>query len=201
MLKTLIIATLCAASAGTAFAQAAAPVAAAAGKKELVAKMLELQRPGLERLGQNMAEQPAMQLMQQAGVVLQQQPAGEKRDTTAREIEADLRKFAEETVPTVRAMAVKLAPSTFGTMMEEKLDESELRQVLAVLESPAFRKYLALEAEAQRAMTPKLIAEARPYLEPKLRALDQTVGRRLGIKQPPAGASGAAPAPAPAVKK
>jgi hypothetical protein len=194
MFKTLMIATLCAASTGAAFAQAAAP--ASAGKKELVAKMLELQRPGLERLGQNMAEQPAMQLMQQAGVVLQQQPAGEKRDTTAREIEADLRKYAEETVPTVRAMAVKMAPSTFGAMMEEKLDESELRQVLAVLESPAFRKYLQLEAEAQRAMTPKLIAEARPYLEPKLRALDQTVGRRLGIKAP-----AAASAPAPTGKK
>ena len=191
MFKTLMIATLCAATTGAAFAQAAAP--APAGKKELVAKMLELQRPGLERLGQNMAEQPAMQLMQQAGVVLQQQPAGEKRDTTAREIEADLRKYAEETVPVVRAMAVKMAPSTFGAMMEEKMDESELRQVLAVLESPAFRKYLQLEAEAQRTMTPKLIAEARPYLEPKLRALDQTVGRRLGIKAPTAPASGPAP--------
>ncbi len=197
MFKTLMIATLCAASAGSALAQGAAPTGA--GKKELVAKMLEVQRPGLERLGQSMAEGPAMQLMQQAGVILQQQPAGEKRDTTAREIEADLRKYAEDTVPQVRAMAVKLAPSTFGALMEEKLDESELRQVLAVLESPAFRKYLQVEAEAQRALQPKLIAEARPYLEPKLRALDQSVGRRLGIKQPAAAAS--APAPAPSGKK
>ena len=190
MLKTLMIVTLCAASSGVAFAQAAAPVSPA--KKELIAKMLELQRPGLERMGQNMAEQPAAQLMQQVGAVLQQQPAGEKRDTTAREIEADLRKYAEETVPPLRTMAVKLGPSIFGTMMEEKLDEAELRQVLQVLESPAFRKYLQLEAEAQRAMMPKLIAEARPYLEPRLRALDQTVGRRLGVKPPAAAASGPA---------
>ena len=190
MLKTLMIVTLCAASCSVAFAQAAAPVSPA--KKELIAKMLELQRPGLERMGQNMAEQPAAQLMQQVGAVLQQQPAGEKRDTTAREIEADLRKYAEETVPPLRTMAVKLGPSIFGTMMEEKLDEAELRQVLQVLESPAFRKYLQLEAEAQRAMMPKLIAEARPYLEPRLRALDQTVGRRLGVKPPAAAASGPA---------
>jgi hypothetical protein len=190
MFKTLMIASLCAASTGAAFAQAAAPSSPA--KKELIAKMLEVQRPGLERLGQSVAEQPAAQLMQQAGVVLQQRPASEKRETTAREIEADLRKYAEEAVPLIRSMAVKLAPSTFGTAMEEKLDENELRQVLAVLESPAFRKYLQIEAEAQRAMMPKLLAEARPVLEPRLRALDQTVAKRLGVTGAAAAASAAA---------
>jgi len=192
MFKTLMIVSLWAAATGAAFAQAAAPAPSSPAKKELIAKMLEVQRPGLERLGQSVAEQPAAQLMQQAGVVLQQRPASEKRETTAREIEADLRKYAEESVPLVRSMAVKLAPSTFGTAMDEKLDESELRQVLAVLESPAFRKYLQVEAEAQRALMPKLLAEARPVLEPRLRALDQSVAKRLGMT----GAAASAPAAA-----
>ena len=39
--------------------------AQAGGKKELVAKVLQLQQPGIEAMARQMAEQPAMQLMQQ----------------------------------------------------------------------------------------------------------------------------------------
>ena len=180
MLKLVVLAAALAAT-SVAHAQTSA------AKKELVAKVLKLQQPGIEAMARGMAEQPAMQMMQQAGAALQRLPA-ERRDAVARDIEADMRKYAEETVPLVRERAVKLAPSTIGPLLEERFTEEELKQVIAILESPVNRKFQGMAPDMQRAIGEKLIAEARPLVEPKLRALDQSVGKRLGMT-PPAAAS------------
>jgi hypothetical protein len=66
------------------------------------------------------------------------------------------------------------------------MDEAELRQLIAALESPAFRKFQQVSGEGQRALTPKLVNEARVLLEPKARAMDNAVAKRLGISPPPA---------------
>ena len=56
-----------------------------AAKKELVAKVLQLQQPAIEQSAQSLAERPAMQMMQQAGLALQSRVAPEKRDAIAKE--------------------------------------------------------------------------------------------------------------------
>ncbi len=187
-------------AAGMAQAQTAAPATApvSAAKKELVAKLLKLQQPGIENMARQMVEQPARQMLQQAGPALQRLPA-ERRDAVARDIEADVRKYFEESAPIVASRAVNLAPSTIGVLLEERLSEDELREVITILESPANRKFQGLAGEMQRAIGEKLIAETRSEIEGKVRALDQTVARRLGITPPAAAASGARPA-APARK-
>ena len=58
-------------------------------KKELVAKVLKLQQPALEVMARQMAEQPAVQLMQQAGPALQRLPE-DRREAVARDIDADV---------------------------------------------------------------------------------------------------------------
>lgn len=198
MLKNLISAAALTLAAGLAQAQGPAPAAAAsplptsAAKKELIAKVLEMQRPGIEAMGRNLAEQPAVQMMQQAGGALQR-VAADKREVVAREIEADVRKYVEETTPIVRDRAVKLAPSTIGAVLEENFTEEELKQVIALLESPVNRKFQSLAPAMQKSITEKLVAETRATVEPKMRALEQTVARRLGVTPPAAGAAGSTP--------
>ena len=63
------------------------------------------------------------------------------------------------------------------------------------------RKFQQAFPEMQRALGEKLVAETRSEIEPKVRALDQTVTRRLGLGAPAPAASGAAPAAKPAGKK
>lgn len=185
-------------AAGMTQAQTAAPASAA--KKELVAKLLKLQQPGIEAMARQLVEQPARQMLQQASPAVQRLPA-ERREAVARDIEADVRKYFEESAPGVVARAVNLAPSTIGVLLEERLTEDELREVISILESPANRKFQGLAGDMQRAIGEKLIAETRGDVESKVRALDQTVARRLGITPPAAAASGARPAvPAPAKK-
>lgn len=197
MFKPLLSAALIAA-AFTAAAQTPAPasaptaVPAAASKQELVARILQLQQPGIEAMARGLAEQPAMQLMQQAGQALQRLPT-ERREAVARDIEADLRKYAEEAVPIVSARAVKLAPTTIGPLLDERFNEDELRQVLAMLESPVIRKYLGAQGDMQKVLTEKLVGETKADIEPKVRAMQQTVTKRLGLPVQPASAP-AAPA-------
>jgi uncharacterized protein len=177
----------------------AAPAAPAAlptspAKKQLVAKIIALQQPGIEALARQLVEQPAAQLLQQAGPALQQRVPAEQREAVGREIQADVRKFVDEAAPLTRDRAIKLAPSTIGTVLEERMTEDELKQVIAILESPANKKFQSLAGDMQRALAEKLVTETRPLIQPKLQALEQTVAKRLGITPPPAGA---APAPAP----
>jgi hypothetical protein len=200
-MKPLLLALALAATAGAhaqnAPAAASAPAKPIApsspAKKALVAKVLQLQQPGIEVLARQMAEQPAVQMMQQAGQALQQRVPAERREAVAKDIQADARKYAEEATPIVRDRAVKLAPSTIGALLEEKFNEDELKQIISILESPVNRKYQAMTGDMQRVLGEKLVAETRPLIEPKVKALEQTIIKRFEATAPAAGASSPKP--------
>lgn len=177
---------------GAAFAQAAAPAAASPAKKELVTRLLKLQQPGIEALARDLTLQPAAQMMGQAGIALQARVAPEKREAVAKDIDADFKKYADDAVPLVRDRAIKLAPSTMGKLLEDKLSEDELKQVVAMLESPAYAKYMQLGGEQQKVLVEKLTAEMKPTIDPKLKAMEASIGKRLGVT--PGAAKPAAPA-------
>lgn len=193
-LKTLAAAALLAASAQHVLAQAspaAQPATAAASspaKKELVAKLLQLQQPGFETLGRSLLQRPVTQLMQGASQALQQVPP-EKREATIKAIDTDIKKFVDETGGLMRDRAIKLAPSTVGAMLEERFTEDELKQLVAWFESPINKKYNQMGAEMQKALTEKLVAETRGTVETRLKALEQNVAKQLGITPPPAPAA------------
>ena len=184
-------------------AQAQAPAAPAAPasplKKELVQKLLALQQPGIELAARGLVERPAAQMLQEAGRVLQTQIPPEKREAIGKTIEADAKRYVDEALPLVRERALKVAPTTLGTALEEKFSENELKQLIARFESPVNKKFQAASGEMQSAFMQKLVAEARPLLEPKLQTLEQKVRAALGA---PAGATGdaAKPAAKPAAK-
>ena len=174
----------------TASAPATAPVSAA--KKELVAKVIALQAPILEAMAREMIMRPVMQMGQAAGQALQGLPP-EKRESAAKTIDADIRKFIDEAVPLLRDRANKAAPTTLGPILEEKMSEDELKQLVTWLDSGAAKKYQQIGGDLQQAMQQKLLAEASPLLTPKLQALEQKVRVTLGVPPPGSAASGAAP--------
>lgn len=152
-----------------------------AKKSELVAKVLTLQQAAIEQTAQVLVERPAMQMMQQASVALQTRVSPEKRDAAAKEIQADLKKYAAETGPLVRQQAVKLAPSTIGVLMAQRFTEEELMQLIAILESPVNRKYQQMDGDLQKVLAEKLITETKAVVEPKVKALEQAIVKHLGL--------------------
>lgn len=190
--RAALITTL--AGAASLCAAQGAAVPASPAKQALVQKVLQLQQSGIEGIGNGLANQTAQQVMQVAGQALNRLPA-ENRQAVGTELQADVRKFYEEVAPMLRASAVKLAPSTIGTALEEKLTEDELKVLIAWLESPVNRKYGQIAGESQQALGQKLVTESRPQIEPKLKALEQSMAARLNAAGGNAGApaTGAAP--------
>jgi hypothetical protein len=152
-----------------------------AAKKELIAKVLKAQQPMVEVIARGLAEQPAIQLSQRAALVLQARVPADRREIVAREMQADLKKYLDEAVPLVRERAIKLAPTTIGTALDQNFSEEELRQLVAMMESPVNRKFLQLGGDMQRGLLEKLVGETRGQIEPKLKALEQSVAKRLGV--------------------
>ncbi len=165
-----------------------------AAKNELVVKILQLQRPAIEGLATVLAQQPAQQMMQGANVALQSRIAPEKRQEIAKEIQADLKKYAEEVVPIARERAVKLAPAAIGTLLEEKFTEDELRELIKIMESPVNKKFGQMNAELQKSLAEKLVADARPLIDPKVKTLEATIAKRLGMQPASAASAPARPA-------
>lgn len=153
--------------------------AQAQSKKELVQKLLVLQQPGAEALARSIAQQTAGQFMQAAGEAIQRLPA-DKRQPAAKAVEADIKAFYGEIEPLLRERAVKLSASTVGTALEEKFTEDELKQLIAWAESPVNKKYKQLAPELENSLAEKLIADTRPIVEPKAKALERKLSGKLG---------------------
>lgn len=154
-------------------------------KKELVAKLLQVQQPAIEGLGNQLVGNTANQVLQAVGRQMGRVPA-EKRDALGKELQADVKKFYDDAAPQLRAAAVKLAPTTLGPVYEEKLSEEELKTVIAWLESPTSKKFQAIANEVQQSLGQKLVNETKAQIEPKLKALEKTLTSKLEAAAGPA---------------
>jgi uncharacterized protein YqgV (UPF0045/DUF77 family) len=153
-------------------------------KKEAVARILKVQQAGIETIARNLAEQPAVELLAAAERSLPQRVAADKQQAVIKDIQADTKKYLDEAVPLVQGRAVKLAPTTIGTLLEEKFTEEELKQVASILENPAYVKFQQFSPDMQKVLVEKVIADTRSSIEPKVRTLESSIGKRLGVTAP-----------------
>jgi uncharacterized protein len=170
---------------------------AQADERELLAgKIVVLQDASSENIGRAMASQTAQQVLQAAEQALGSVPE-DKREAVAKDIQGDVRKFYGEVEPLLRARAQKLAPATLTPILMDKYTEDELKQVIAWIESPAFKKYQQVGADMQAALSKAVVDDTRATVEPKLKALEDSLRKRLGT---PAAGTTAPAASKPAAK-
>jgi len=180
MLKTSIaIATLLlGGAAGVAgAADTAAATAAAPAKQELARQIL--QRLNMDAIGETMVSAPVTDALQQARALLQGRVATEKRDATMVELSSQARKFMADVGPITRASADKLIPTTAQPMLTERFSEDELRQILAILDSPVRKKFEEMLPEMKKKLGESVAADTGPVVNPKLKSLQEDIGMRL----------------------
>jgi uncharacterized protein len=158
---------------------AAAPIAASVSpaKQELIQRVLKLWH--VEILGQSMLQEPVAEAVNQARVMLQGRATAEKRDAAMKEITTEAKKFLDDSMPIVTGSAQKLIPGTVVPLLAERFTEDELRQIIAMLESPVKKKFEALAPELQKSLGEKIAADTRPQIDPKLQELQQHIGMRM----------------------
>lgn len=162
--------------AGTAAAQTAQ---APATKQELVQRVLQVWH--VEDLGKAMLQARAAEAVGRASSLLEGRTTQEKREAAMKSIAADTKKFLEDTTPVVHDNAQKLVPVTVGSLLAERFNEEELRQLVAMLESPVKRKFEELVPEMQKSLGEKLAAESGPTVNAKLRELSERINDHLRV--------------------
>jgi hypothetical protein len=160
-----------------------------AGKKELAARVILTQQAAIDNTARGIANQTAQQVLQAASQAMDQIPAAH-REQVGKEVQADVRQFHDEVEQALLERAAAITPAVMGPMLEDKFSEDELRQVVTWLESPAARKYAQLSPEMGAALQQQLISDTRPTVEPKLRALEELLRKKLTPSP------GSAPSPA-----
>jgi hypothetical protein len=179
---------------------APAPAASSPAKKELVQKVLKLNQQGIEGVGEQLAGDVANQRLQMAGSAMASVPDA-RREAVAKEVQAEVKKFYDESAAILRSRAVQLAPGVIGPALEERFTEDELRALVSWLESPVSRKYAQLSGDIQPALGQKLVAETRSQIEPKLKALDASLAAKFNPQGAQQGPAKPAPAGGGAAKK
>lgn len=150
-------------------------LAAHADKKADVQKILTLQQPALEDMARSVAERPALQMAASVRQIMAQAVPDDKREATAKQIDAEIKKYLDAAVPAVRASATKLSQSTLAPLLEEKFTEDELKDLVAMLDSPVLKKYQGLLPEMSNTMLEKVVADARPQVQPKLQTAETNI--------------------------
>lgn len=171
---------------------------ASAAKKDLVQRLLVVQQPGLENMMRDLLERPARQMSADAEEILATRVAPEKRPEAVKKIQELLNKYRDETTPLIRERSARIAQATLSPIFEEKYTEDELKQLVAALESPAYKKYQTSLPELANAYGQSVLKELEPVVQPKVAALQQGIGSALGATAPAAAPSANKPAPKPA---
>ncbi len=192
MLKKLALAT---ALIGALVAPAAQ--AQTAAKKELINKLLVLQQPAIDAAARNITDQQPMQMAAAAQKMIVQNVAEDKRVATAQAVDVELKKYVDAAGPIIQASANKLAQSTLTPALDEKFTEEELRTLVTILESPVLKKFQTTLPEMTDKLLEKIIADARPAVDP---ALNKAAANVRQILANASGGAKAAPAAKPAKK-
>lgn len=169
---TLVV-TLCAAST-LAKAQAGTGVDE---RQALAQRLLELWH--VEEAALRMVQRPALDAMQQARIALQGRVSAQKQEAALKEIAGDVQKYFDETLPPVRDSALRLKPQVLAPLLVQSFSAEELRQLIALLESPVKKKFEKLVPQMERAFGEKVAEQNRATVDPKLQAMQQAVGLKL----------------------
>jgi hypothetical protein len=161
-------------------------------KKELIAKLVQLQQPGIDNVGRVLAGQTSQRVLQAAGQAIPRL-AADKREAAAKDVQADVKKFYDDVEPILRKRASELALATLSPIYEEKYNEDELKVVIAWLESPVSKKFQQIDAEVTNTLAQKVVAETRGTVETRLKTLEASLGKRLGVTPPPNGGGASGP--------
>jgi hypothetical protein len=172
-------------------ASAPASGAAGGGKAALVQRVLALQQGAADAVALGFARQTVAAMNVQLQEIVRNRVPADQRDAVARDIQAEFKKYGDEVVPMLREHAQKLLAPAVAPVLEQQFSEDELKQVVAMLEAPIYRKYQQVAPEMERALLDKLVPETRSLVEPKFKALQDAVGKRLqaASKQAQSGAS------------
>lgn len=159
--------------------------AAAQSKAELVDRLIQLQRPA-EAVTVELVRTDASVLLSEAGVALQARVPADKRDAVADAIRTDVRKYVDTMLPEVRKIAEEQVKAKWAPVLAERFTEAELKQLIAWVESPLYRKHQELMPQLYGSLHEAVLGDVRTKLSPQIERVRTEIDQQLAPFVPPA---------------
>lgn len=157
-------------------AQAAAPVDA--DKQKLIDQILTLWHP--ENSVVMAAQRPGADALEKTRIALQQaQLPQAKFEAEMKDITIDVQKYIDTVTPLAADSAKKNLPATVVPLLAQNFSVDELRQLLALLQSPVKAKFEKLIPQADKAIGLKVQQEAGPEINKHVQEMTKAVGTKL----------------------
>lgn len=159
-------------------ATASAPVAIDGDKQKLIDRVLALWHP--ENLVVMAVQRPAAETMERSRAVLQQAhlPA-DKLDKAMKDIATDVQKYVDAAAPLASASAKKNVSASIVPLLAQNFSNDELRQLIAMLESPVKNKFEKLIPQFDNALGKRVQDDAGAEINKDIAAMTQAVGAKL----------------------
>jgi hypothetical protein len=172
---------LCAAAAAAlvfnvaAHAQGAAPVDPE--KQKLIDHLLAVYHPEARVILE--AQRVGTQAMEQAAFGLQGRVSKQKQEQAMKDIGADVQKYVDTATPLVQGSAKKLVGPSVGPILAQNFTNDEIKQLIAIFESPVNAKFQKIVPEMERAVGEKVSTDVGPELNKQITTLKTDVGTRM----------------------
>lgn len=146
-------------------------------KRKLIDKILTLWHP--EDVSVMMVQRRATDAMTQSRIALQGKVSAEKRDSTLRDIATDVQKYVDEVTPLAKDSAQRQMSSTVVPMLAQNFSVEELKQIVALLESPIKKKFEQFIPQAEKSLGGKVAEDIHIAVDEKGKNMTQAVGLKL----------------------
>ncbi len=167
-----------------AHAQAAAPAAAAAPidaeKQKQIDRILAVVHP--ENGVLQAVQDKGVSAMQQSSIALQTNHVPqERKDKALKDIQVDVQKYIDTTMPIAIASAKKYTIPTSAPILAANFTTDELRQLATMLESPLRDRLEKVLPQMQNAVGQKVSVEIGPQVNKNLQVMTEAVGTKLQV--------------------
>ncbi len=151
-----------------------------AEKQKLIDRILVLFHPENDVL--MAVQRPGTETMQKSAIALQTAHVPKERiDKTMKDIATDVQKYIDTATPVAVASAKKNVGPTVGPMFAQNFTVDELRQILAMLESPVKVKFDKLLPQMEQAVGQKVQAEVGPQINRDIQVMNESAGTKLRV--------------------
>ena len=162
---------------------AAAPAMAQdAARTDLATRIVNLQKSqDMDPLIAQLANSATQVVVSHWLPQLDKLPAARQK-AAADQLDAELRKFNESNVRTIKERNDKVALEVLVPAYAERFNADELRQLLTFMESPVVKKYYAANPQMASLLAEKLVEATRSEVDAHIKDFDTRAAHILGRK-------------------
>lgn len=162
-------------------APAATATPASEAKRALAAQMVVFQRgPDMERMAYQLTSDAVQPLIERWGPRLEALPAP-RQDKAREQLNVELQALGNSVRKVIEEQMAKSADSALLDGYLERFSEDELKQLVAVFESSAFKKYQALAPELGKLWVKDVAEKSRSAVFAKDKDFDTKAAAIMGI--------------------